>query len=75
LGDGTLSSGSTSFRTTTLKVGKNAVSADYVGDSKFAFSQSKALTEVVNKATTATDLASSLNPSNVGRSVTVYAYA
>ena len=70
LGEGTLSSGSASFGSTTLKVGKNAVSADYVGDPKFAFSKSTALSQVVDKASTATALVSSLNPSNVAQSVT-----
>jgi hypothetical protein len=70
LGTGTLSGGSASFTTSTLKVGTNLVNAVYGGDSNFAASKSKAVSQVVNKATTATALASSQNPSNVGRSVT-----
>ena len=42
----------------------------YGGDSNFAGSKSKALKQVVKKATTTTTLVSSLNPSNVGQSVT-----
>jgi hypothetical protein len=56
--------------TSALKVGTTAVAAVYGGDSKFAASTSKALKQVVSKATTTTTLASSLNPSNVGESVT-----
>jgi hypothetical protein len=42
----------------------------YSGDSNFAASTSKAVSQVVIKATTTTALVSSLNPSNVGQSVT-----
>jgi hypothetical protein len=51
-------------------VGKNAVTAVYGGDSTFAGSKSKAVSQVISKATTTTALASSLNPSIVGQSVT-----
>jgi hypothetical protein len=70
LGTGTLSGGSASFMTSTLKVGTNAIKAVYGGDSNFASSASKAVKQVVSKATTTTALASSLNPSKVGQSVT-----
>ena len=70
LGAGTLSGGSASFATSALPVGKNAVTAVYGGDSNFAASTSKAVTQVISKATTTTALASSLNPSIVGQSVT-----
>jgi len=70
LGTGTLSGGSASFTTSTLKVGANAIKAVYAGDSNFASSTSKAVSQVVDKATTTTTLASSQNPSNFGQSVT-----
>jgi hypothetical protein len=70
LGTGTLSGGSAGFTTSTLPVGTNAIVAVYGGDSKFASSTSKAVSQVVSKATTMTTLASSLNPSKVGQSVT-----
>jgi hypothetical protein len=70
LGTGTLSGGSASFTTSTLNVGTNAIKAVYGGDAKFAGSTSKAVSQVVSKATTTTTLASSLNPSKVGQSVT-----
>jgi hypothetical protein len=70
LGTGVLSGGSASFTTSTLKVGTTAVTAVYGGDSNFAGSKSKAVSQVVGKATTTTTLASSQNPSNSGQSVT-----
>jgi hypothetical protein len=48
LGTGTLSGGSASFTTSTLKAGKHSVTADYNGDSNFAGSKSKAVKQVVN---------------------------
>ena len=70
LGTGTLSGGSASFTTSTLNVGTDPIKAVYGGDSTFARSTSKAVSQVVGKATTTTTLASSLNPSNDGQSVT-----
>jgi uncharacterized repeat protein (TIGR03803 family) len=64
-----LSGGSASFTTSTLPVGTNAIKAAYGGDSKFGHSTSNTAKQVVNKATTMTILASSLNPSKVGQSV------
>ena len=70
LGTGTLSGGSATFSTSTLKVGTNSIKAVYAGDSNFAASTSKPVSQVVSKATTTTALVSSLNPSNPGQSVT-----
>ena len=70
LGTGTLSGGSASLTISTLPVGTNSITAVYGGDSNFAASKSKAVGQVVNKATTTTTLASSPNPSNFGQSVT-----
>jgi hypothetical protein len=70
LGTVTLSGGSASFTTSTLPVGTNSIKAVYGGDSNFAGSKSNTVSQVVNKATTTTALASSLNPSNFGQSVT-----
>jgi hypothetical protein len=69
LGTGSLNDGSAGFTTSTLKVGTTSVTAEYGGDSNFAGSTSKAVSQVVGKATTKTALVSSLNPSNVGQSV------
>jgi hypothetical protein len=50
LGTGTLSGGSASFTTSTLRVGTTSVKAVYGGDSNFAGSTSKAVKQVVEKA-------------------------
>jgi hypothetical protein len=70
LGTGVLSGGSANFTTSALPAGTNAIKAVYGGDSNFLGSTSKAVSQVVSKATTTTTLVSSLNPSNVGQSVT-----
>jgi hypothetical protein len=70
LGTGTLSGGTATFMTSTLGVGSPAVTAVYGGDPNFGGSTSKAVKQVVNKATTTTALSSSQNPSNLGQSVT-----
>ena len=70
LGTGTLSGGSASLTTSTLTAGAHSITAVYGGDSNFAASTSKAVSQVVSKATTTTALTSSLNPSNFGQSVT-----
>lgn len=48
LGTGTLSGGSATFVTSTLKVGTHSVTANYSGDSDFAASKSKPVKQVVN---------------------------
>jgi hypothetical protein len=50
LGTGTLTGGSASFTTSTLKVGTTSVKAVYGGDSNFAGSTSKPVKQVVEKA-------------------------
>jgi len=70
IGTGTLTGGSASFTTSSLPAGASSITAVYGGDSNFAGSTSKAVKQVVDKATTTTSLVSSLNPSNLGQSVT-----
>jgi Bacterial Ig-like domain (group 3)/Beta-propeller repeat len=70
LGTGPLSGGSASFKTSTLPAGTDAIKAVYGGDSNLPGSTSKAVSQVVSKATTTTTLTSSLNPSSFGQSVT-----
>ena len=70
LGTGSLNDGSASFTTSTLKVGTTSVTAEYGGDASSAGSTSKAVSQVVSKATTTTALTSSVNPSKFGQSVT-----
>ena len=71
IGTGTLSaSGIATLAITTLPVGADSITADYAGDSTYVASNSAALTETVNKATTTTTVASSLNPAVYGATVT-----
>jgi hypothetical protein len=70
LGTAALSGGSARFTISTLPVGTDPIKAVYGGDSNFLGSTSKAVSQVVTKATTTTTLVSSLNPSNAGQSVT-----
>ena len=70
LGIGTLSGGAATFSTTALGVGTKGVTAVYAGDADFATSTSKAVSQVVSKATSTTTLTSSQNPSTYGQPVT-----
>ena len=70
LGVVTLTGGVASFSTSTLAVATHRITAQYSGDSNFHSRTSTVLSEVVNLATDATLLASSLNPAPVGQSVT-----
>ena len=53
--------------------GTHSITAIYSGNASFAGSTSPALTQTVNQASTSTALASSLNPSVTGQSVTLTA--
>jgi hypothetical protein len=70
LGTGVLNGGSATFKTSALPVRTNVITAVYGGGSNFVGSTSKAVKQVVGKTTTTTALASSVNPSNSGQSVT-----
>ncbi len=75
IGSGTLSSGVAAFATSTLATGGHTITATYAGDGNFN-GGSGALTgtpQVVNKAATAIDVASSVNPSVYGQPVTFIA--
>ncbi len=61
--------GEATFTTSTLSVGPHTITANYSGDSTFNTS-SDTLTQTVNQSGTTTTLASSLNPSGFGQSVT-----
>ncbi|MGA7286985.1 MAG: Ig-like domain-containing protein, partial [Terriglobales bacterium] len=58
LGTGSLSSGSASFSTSTLAAGTLSIKAKYSGDSTYAGSTSNVVSQVVDKASTATTLTS-----------------
>jgi hypothetical protein len=70
IGSATLSSGKAAISVSSLAAGSHSITAAYQGSSTFASSTSAVLTQVVNGVTTATTLASSLNPSTFGQSVT-----
>jgi hypothetical protein len=70
LGTVSLASGTATFTTSSLSAGSHSITAVYTGTADFASSTSKAVTETVKKAATRTALASSLNPSSFGQSVT-----
>ncbi len=70
LGTGSLSNGLASFITSTLMVGTSSIEAVYSGDANFSGSKSQAAKQTISKATTTTTVASSLNPSSIGQSVT-----
>jgi hypothetical protein len=70
LGTGTLLNGVATFTTSGLAVGSQTIAASYGGDGNFAGSSSAAYGQTVNQDGTSTSLASSLNPSVAGQSVT-----
>jgi hypothetical protein len=73
LGTGTLSGGIATFSDSALGVGTKSIKAVYGGDTDFAASTSKSVSQVITKATTTTGLTSSPNPSYFGQSVTLTA--
>jgi hypothetical protein len=64
------STGKATLNVATLPVGTTTFTAVYSGDGNFTTSTSAGLAQTVNVAQTQTILTSSLNPSNVGQSVT-----
>ena len=73
LGTANLNNGVASFTSSALAVGSHSVTVSYSGDSSFLASMSTALTQVVNKAGTATGISSLTNLSVFGQLVTVTA--
>jgi hypothetical protein len=74
IGSGTLgSNGMTTFTTSTLAVGAHAITAVYLGDSSFAGSTSRPVTQTVNPATSTTTLVVTPNPATAGQPVTLKA--
>jgi hypothetical protein len=74
LGTGTLSSESATYTTSTLTVGSHTIKAVYGGDSSHE-SATATLVQVIKADATTLTLASSLNPSDYGSSVTFTATA
>lgn len=73
LGSATVSSNSAQLSVSPLLGGTHSITAKYSGDGNFTGSTSGALVETVNTASTTTTLASSVNPSSYGQSVTLTA--
>ncbi len=69
----TVSGNSAQLSVSTLLGGTHSITAKYSGDGNFTGSTSGALVETVNTASTTTTLASSVNPSSYGQSVTLTA--
>lgn len=72
LGSGMLSSGMATLNTSALPAGNNSITAVYSGSATYKSSTSAVLTQVVNKLSTRTTLASS-GPSTYGQNVTLTA--
>jgi Bacterial Ig-like domain (group 3)/Beta-propeller repeat len=70
LGSSGVSGNAASLTTSGLAIGTHSVTAVYSGDSNFTGSTSNVVSQVVTKASTTTSLASSVNPSVQGKSVT-----
>jgi len=71
IGTGGVSGGTATLSTSTLAVGSHPITASYGGDGNFASSSTtSAISQVVNKVPTSLALASSVNPSTFGQSVT-----
>jgi len=59
-----------SFTVSSLAIGSHTITATYGGDATFATSNSNAVVQVVNKATTTVTLGGNPNPSALGQAVT-----
>lgn len=70
LGSGIVVAGSATFSTSALSAGPHSITAVYGGDSNNTGSTSSVLTQTISLSTTTTTLASSQNPSDVGKPVT-----
>jgi hypothetical protein len=73
LGMSALSGGIATFTTSGLGTGAHSITAVYAGDANYTGSTSLILLETVTKAASATSVASSNNPSNVGTALTLTA--
>ncbi len=70
LGTANLSSGKATFKTSTVAVGSQAITASYGGSGTFAASTSAVLVQTVNQDGTTTALSTSVDPSVFGQKVT-----
>jgi hypothetical protein len=70
LGTATVSSNAAQLSLSSLSVSSHSITAKYSGDNSFTASTSPALTQTINQASSATTIASNLNPATFGQSVT-----
>jgi len=70
IGTGATSGGVATLTISTLAAGSDTIWAEYMGDSNYAYSWSSSVIQAVNQAVTTTALASTVNPSVYGGSVT-----
>jgi alpha-tubulin suppressor-like RCC1 family protein len=70
LGTATVNGGVATLLTSSLSVGAHSITADYAANASYNGSTSAALPYTVDKASSATTVASSLNPSSFNQSVT-----
>ena len=73
IGTGALASGTATLTTANLALGCHGITALYSGDTNFSLSTSNTLPQAVQQ-TTMTAVATSLNPSGVGQSLTFFAF-
>jgi hypothetical protein len=73
IGSATLSSGKAAISVSSLAAGSHSITAAYQGSGTFGSSTSAVLTQVIDGVTTTTTLASLLNPSVFGQSITLAA--
>lgn len=69
LGTATVSSNAAQLSLSSLSVGSHSITAKYSGDGNFTASTSASLTQTINQATSATTVASNLNPATFSQSV------
>jgi hypothetical protein len=70
LGTATVSGNAAQLSLSSLSVGAHSITAKYSGDNNFTASTSAALTQTINQASSATTVASNLNPATFGQAVT-----
>ena len=70
IGSAGVSNNQAALTISTLPVGTDSIQGIYTGDSNVAGSASPVLFQVVNKATTTTAVTSSLNPADIGETIT-----
>jgi hypothetical protein len=69
LGTASVSSNAAQLAVSSLSAGSHSIAAKYNGDANFSLSTSAAITQTVNQSSTATNIASTVNPSAFGQSV------